>query len=64
MDNGCGMDSKQVWSVNHDITTSLRLRPTPHFLKSTPNLHRRNTVRMDPYAHPQHINVLKHFVYI
>ena len=64
MDNGCGMDSKWDWSLNHDITTSLRLRPTPIFLKSTSDLHRRNTVRVGPYAHPQHIKVLKHCVYI
>ena len=58
------MDSKWVWSLNHDITTSLRLRPTPIFLNSTPNLHRHNSVRAHPYAHPQHIKVLKHFVYL
>jgi len=60
--HGCGMDSKWVWSLNHDITTSLRLCPTPIFLNSTPDLHRRNSVRAHPYAHPQHIKVLKHFV--
>ena len=58
------MHSKQVWSLNHDITTSLRLRPTPIFLKSSPNLHRHNSVRAHTYAHPQHIKVMKHFVYI
>ncbi len=58
------MDSKWVWSLNHDITASLRPRPTPIFLNSTPDLHRHNSVRADPYAHPQHIKVLKHFVYI
>ena len=45
------MDSKWVWSVNHDITTSLRLRPTLIFQKSIPNLHRHNSVRRHPYAH-------------
>ena len=54
------MQSTGVWSLNHDITTSLGLSPTPIFLK----LHRRNSVRVDPYAHSQHIKVLKHFVYI
>ena len=39
------MDSKWVWSLNHDITTSLGLRPTPIFLKSSPDLHRHNSVR-------------------
>ncbi len=58
------MQSTGVWSLNHDITTSLGLSPTPIFLKSTPNLHRHTSVRMHPYAHPQHIKVLKHFVYI
>jgi hypothetical protein len=29
-----------VWSLNHDITTSLRLLPAPIFLKSTTDLHR------------------------
>ena len=60
----CGMDSKWVWSLNHDITTSLRLCNTPIFVNSTPDLHRHNSVRADPYAHPQHIKVLKHFLYI
>ena len=64
MDNGCGMYSKWVWSLNHDITTSLGLGLSSIFLKSTPDLHRRITVRVDPYAHPQHIKVLKHCLYI
>ncbi len=34
------------------------------FLKSTPDLYRCNSVLADPYAHPQHIKVLKHYVYI
>ena len=58
------MDSKWVRSINHDITTSLRLHPTPIFLNSTPNLHRHNSVRADPYTHPQLSKVLKDFVYI
>ncbi len=58
------MQSTGVWSLNQDITTSFGLSPTPSFPKSTPDLHRRNSVRVHPYAHPQHIKVLKHFVYI
>ncbi len=58
------MHSKWIWSLNHDITTSLRLCPTPVFPKSTPNLHMHNKVRAHPYAHPHHIKVLKHFAYI
>ena len=54
-----------VLSLSHDIATSLRLSLTPIFLKTTtPDLHRHNSVTVDPYAHPQHIRVLKHFVYI
>ncbi len=58
------MQSTGVWSLNHDITTSHRLSPTPIILKSTPDLHRRNSVRVHPYAHSQHIKVLKHCVCI
>jgi hypothetical protein len=38
--------------LNHDITTSLGLGLSPIFLKSTPDLHRHNSVRAHPYAHP------------
>ena len=58
------MQSTGVWSLNHHITTSLGLSPTPIFLKSIPDLHRRNGIRVDAYTHPQHIKVLKHFIYI
>ncbi len=51
-------------SLNHHITTSFGLSPVPIFLKSIPNLHRHNSVRVDAYTHPQHIKVLKHFLYI
>ncbi len=61
---GCGMQSTGVWSLNHDITTSLGLRPTPFSQKFTPDLHRRNSVRVHPYAHSQQIKVLKHCIYI
>jgi hypothetical protein len=58
------MQSMGVWSLNHDITTSLGLN-IPIIQKSTtPDLHRYNSVRVDPYAHSHHIKVLKHFVYI
>jgi hypothetical protein len=75
---GCGMQSKGVWSLNHDITlqrlgkstclkyditTSFRLSHTPIILKSTLDLLRHNSVRVDPYAHPEHVKVLKHSVY-
>ena len=38
--------------------------PYINFAKIPPHLHKRNSVRVDPYAHPQHSNVLKHFTYI
>jgi hypothetical protein len=54
-----------VWSIDHDITTSIGLNHPPIFLKSNPTWHKSNTcVRVDPYAHPQHIKVIKHFEYI
>ena len=40
--------------------SSLGLRSTPKSPKSTLDLHWRNTVRVDPYAHPQHFKALKH----
>ena len=60
---GCGMQSTGLWSLNHDLTASLGLSHAPNFPKIHPNLHMRNSVRVHPYAHPQHIKVLKHFVY-
>ncbi len=61
---GCGMQSTGVQSINHHITTSLGLSPAQTFLNSTPDLHMHKNVRVDPYAHSQHITVLKHFIYI
>ncbi len=46
-------------SLNHDVTTSLGLIHAPILQKSIPNYR----VRVHPYAHPQHIKVLKHIVY-
>jgi hypothetical protein len=63
--HGCGKQSVWVFSLNHDITTSLGLGLSSIFLKSTPApALQRNSVRVHPYAHPQHIKVLKHFVNI
>ena len=53
-----------VWILNHDVTASLGLRNALNFPKIHPHLQRRNNVRLHPCAHPQHIKVLKHFVYI
>ena len=63
---GCGMNFTWVWSLSHDLTASLRLAHTPIILKSPTPAQKHNSVRVrgDPYAHPQHSKVLKHFVYI
>ena len=59
------MQSMGVWSLDHDITTSLGLSHAPIIQKSTtPDLHRHISVRVQPYAHSQHIKVLKHFIYV
>ncbi len=58
------MHSKWVWSLNHDLTTSLRINNTLIFLKSYPTWHKSNRVKVHPYAHPQHIKTLKHSGYI
>ena len=61
---GCGMQSMGVLSLNHDTATSYSLGHTPFFLILTPHLHTYYSIRMHPYAHPQHLKVLKLFVYI
>ena len=58
------MQSMGVLSLNHDTATSYSLGHTPFFLILTPHLHTYYSIRMHPYAHPQHLKVLKHFVYI
>ena len=57
------MQSTGLCSLNHDLTTSLGLSHTPIFLKSTPTFRCIN-IRVYPYAHPQHIKVLKHLTFI
>ncbi len=59
------MHSKCIWSLNHDITTSYGLNHTPIFLKSILIWHKSNTcVRVDLCAHPQHIKVVKQFIFM
>ena len=53
---GCGMQFGTSCSLNHDTTTS--------FGSTLPHLNRCYSVRVHPYAQPQHMNVLKHFIYI
>ncbi len=59
---GFGMQSVVVYSLNHNTTLSFELHLTPIFQKFGPHLHRYNSVRVHPYAHPQHMKVLKHFI--
>ncbi len=49
----------QPW--HHNVIWAL---PYPNFSKFCPHLHRYNSVRVHPYTHPQHMKVLKHFLYI
>ena len=53
---GCGMQFGTSCSLNHDTTTS--------FGSTLPHLHRHNSLRFHPCAHPQHMKVLKHFIYV
>ncbi len=54
---GCGKQSAGVYSLHHDTTTSFGIRLTPIFQNLAPTLHRYNSVRVHPYAHPQHMNM-------
>ncbi len=58
------MQSMGLWSLNHDIMTSLGLGHTPNFPKIHPHLQRCISIRVHPYTHPQHIKVLNHLRYI
>ena len=60
----CEMQSMGVCSLNYDTTTSYRLGHTSIILKFTPTCTCDMARRMHPYAHPQHLKVLNHFVYI
>ncbi len=61
---GCGMQSTGLWSLNHDFTISVGVSHTLNFPKIHTHLQRHISVRVDPYAHPQHIRAPKCFVYI
>ncbi len=49
----------QPWNHN-----TIWHRPYLKLPKIHPHLHKYNSVRVHPYVHPQHIKVLKHFLYI
>jgi len=53
-----------VCSLNHDTTTTYRLSHTPFPQKITPTCTRITAIRVYQYAHPHHLKVLKHFIYI
>jgi len=46
---------------HHNI---IQARPYPISPKTQPHLHTYYSIRMYPYAHPQHLKVLRHFLYI
>ncbi len=56
------MQSTGLWSLDNDLMASVGLSHACNFPKIHPHLHMRNSVRVHPYAHPQHIKVLKHFI--
>ncbi len=55
---------KLTVSPHHDISTSFWLHKWPSTSKSDPSSVGIIYLRLMPYAHGQHINVLKHFVYV
>jgi hypothetical protein len=62
---GCVMQSGVVYRLNkNDTTMSSYLRLTPVFQNLAPPLYRYNCVRVHPNAFPQHMKVLKHFIYM
>ncbi len=57
--------SVTIFSLNHDNPTSFGFAHTPIFQKLAPSyLYMYYSVRVNPYAHSQHIKVLKHIVCI
>jgi hypothetical protein len=61
---GCVMQSGVVYSLNKDTMMSFWLRQIPIFQNLAPPLHHHNCVRVHPNAIPQHMKVLKHFIYM
>jgi hypothetical protein len=62
MDVGCS----QWWFTASNMTPHniIWAPPYPNFPKFGPHLYRYSSVGVHPYAHPQHMKVLKHFLYI
>jgi len=62
---GCGMQSVVAYSLNHDTHNNVILAsPYPIFPKFSSHRQRYNSVMVHPYAHPQHMKLLNHFIYI
>ena len=61
MDVGC---SKWWFTASTMTPQHIWAPPYPKFSKFDPYLHRYNSVRVHPYAHPQHIMALKQFIYM
>jgi hypothetical protein len=62
---GCVMQSGVVYSLNkNDTTMSFWLHLTPTFQNLPPPLNHHACVRVHPNAFPQHMKVLKHFIYM
>ena len=61
MDVGCsqlGFSASTMTPLHHTGSA------IAHFPETQPHLHTYYRIRMHPYAHPQHLKVLKLFVYI
>ncbi len=61
MDVGCSQQCFTALTMTPQYHLGSAL---PNFPNFGPHLHRYISVRVHPYAHPQHIMVLKHFIYI
>ncbi len=61
MDVGC---SKWWFTASTMTPQHIWAPPYPNFSKFDPYLHRYNSVKVHPYANPQHIKVINHFLYI
>ncbi len=58
------MQSTGLWSLDYYLMSSLGLSHAPNLPKIHPHLQRCISIRVHPYAHPQHIKVLKHLTFI
>jgi len=52
------------WSLWGFEASTYNITQTQPYKKSTPHHKRYISIKVHPYAHPQHLEVLKHFVYI